>query len=174
MEDVPPVIFMDEALEYHVLTKRWRPELIALSFIVSFLGAYTTTQLATQTSSTRRTGKALFWIFWSAVSFGGTGIWCMHFVAMLAVDIGLERDYGVALTMVTACIAIGGTFLTLLMNIEPPQRRSNSSASSWWHNLHYWTSTTFWQQKIGSGKSALGRLLMYELISIRTTNFSVI
>lgn len=136
---------MTATVVYRHLSKQWRIELVLLSFIVSFLGAYTTTQLFIQTTGTRRAGRAMFWVFLAAVSFGGTGIWCMHFVGMLAVDVGVAMQFTAPLTIATAISAILGTFLTLLINIPPPERASKSSAAKIWHFCFDLLSSKRWR-----------------------------
>lgn len=144
---------MVEGPNYYKLQKHWRPELILLSFIVCLLGSYTTTQVYVQTSGTRRTNRAMLWILLAAISFGGTGIWCMHFVAMLAVDIGIQMQYTAPLTIATACTAVVGTFFTLLFNIPPPERASASSAAKFWHVCYDLLSARRWRSVFSKRRS---------------------
>lgn len=136
---------MADDVVYHVLPKHWRPELVALSFIVCLLGTYTTTQLYVQTSGTRRAGRAILWIVLAAISFGGTGIWCMHFVAMLSIDVGVTMEYSAPLTIATACSSVVGTFFTLLINVPPPERASTSPAAKFWHTCYDLLSAKRWK-----------------------------
>lgn len=140
---------MGSELVYYTTPKRWRPELALLSFFVSFLGAYTTTQLLIQANGTKRTSRVLIWLALAATSFGGTGVWCMHFVAMLAIDIGIERHYALVRTVFTAVIAVLGTFLTFLINIPPPERSTSSQASRLWHSFYNLLSRRTWSALLG-------------------------
>lgn len=133
-------------ITYHHVVKHWRPELAVLSFIVSFLGAYTTTQLCIQTGGTRQTGRALFWISLAAVCFGGTGIFCMHFIAMLAVELDVPVHYAAGETMFTAFIAIFGMFFALVLNVDPPERSTAGTMSWLWHQYIDVLSRTFWSR----------------------------
>lgn len=146
----------DEA--FHRLDKQWTNELVALSFFVSFMGTYTTTQLCIQTNTTRRTSRAMLWLFLAAMCFGGTGIWCMHFVGMLAVDIGLPMRYDTPTTIFTAALAIFGTFLALLLNLQPPERPTVSSGAFLWHSLHKISSWTFWRRLFSRSNSLEGNV----------------
>lgn len=53
------------------------------SYFVSVLGAYTTTQIMCQVAASRTSWKKLAWMAVASISFGGTGVWSMHFVGML-------------------------------------------------------------------------------------------
>jgi len=47
------------------------------------------------------------WLILGAISIGGTGIWVMHFIAMLGYDItGIEITYDLSTTIISMLIAI--------------------------------------------------------------------
>lgn len=92
------------------LTHQWKASMVVGSYAVSVLGAYTTTQLMCQSASSHRLWKKLAWIGVASVSFGGTAIWAMHFVSMLAMNIGIPVQYDVTATIASALIAIAATF----------------------------------------------------------------
>ncbi|MEU5881969.1 MHYT domain-containing protein [Spirillospora sp. NPDC047279] len=74
-----------------------------LSVIGSMLGLMCTSR-ARATEGTRRAG----WLGLAAVAIGGTGIWAMHFIAMLGFKVsGAHLRYNVPLTLVSALIAVG-------------------------------------------------------------------
>ncbi|WP_278237199.1 MHYT domain-containing protein [Isoptericola sp. AK164] len=87
----------------------------ALSFVLSCLGC------AAGLSCTARarlyTGRARRWWLWmGAVAIGGTGIWVMHFVAMLGFSVeGAEIRYDIPLTVASAVLAIGVVAIGLFM-----------------------------------------------------------
>lgn len=76
-----------------------------LAYVMSFIGALLGLQC---------TGRARFsagrsrigWLVLGAVSIGGTGVWVMHFIAMLGFRVsGMEIRYDVPLTLLSALIA---------------------------------------------------------------------
>lgn len=74
----------------------------AMSFIGSLLGLQCTAR-ARFASGRSRVG----WLVLGAVSIGGTGVWVMHFIAMLGFRVaGMEIRYDVNLTLLSALIAI--------------------------------------------------------------------
>ncbi|WP_407318128.1 MHYT domain-containing protein [Isoptericola halotolerans] len=78
----------------------------ALSFVLSCLGC------AAGLSCTARarlfSGRTRRWWLWlGALAIGGTGIWVMHFVAMLGFSVsGAEIRYDIPLTIVSAVLAV--------------------------------------------------------------------
>ncbi|EPS41853.1 hypothetical protein H072_4215 [Dactylellina haptotyla CBS 200.50] len=109
--------------ELFVLEKRWRPWLIVLSFFVSFLGAYTTTQLYVQCRQSTWTAHRIGWLVLAAVEFGGCAIWAFHFVAMIALDIGVPVDFNLPMTIFSAIVATIGMLGGLASNIWIKKRR---------------------------------------------------
>ncbi|KAF3925147.1 hypothetical protein ABW20_dc0101458 [Dactylellina cionopaga] len=103
--------------EVYILEKRWRPWLIVLSFFVSFLGAYTTTQLYVQCRQSTWTAHRIGWLVLAAVEFGGCAIWAFHFVAMIALDIGVPVNFNLPMTIFSAVVAIVGMLGGLASNI---------------------------------------------------------
>ncbi|KAK6522879.1 hypothetical protein TWF281_002309 [Arthrobotrys megalospora] len=109
--------------EVYILEKRWRPWLIVLSFFVSFLGAYTTTQLYVQCRLSTWTAHRIGWLVLAAVEFGGCAIWAFHFVAIIALDIGVPVDFNLPMTIFSAIVAIVGMLGGLASNIWIKKRR---------------------------------------------------
>ena len=92
--------------EGYRLSHQWKLSMVVASYLVSVLGAYTTTQLMCQSTSSRRLWKKLSWIGVASVSFGGTAIWAMHFVSMLAMNIGIPVQYDATATIASAVVAV--------------------------------------------------------------------
>ncbi|KAJ6258204.1 Hybrid signal transduction histidine kinase A [Drechslerella dactyloides] len=109
--------------EVYILEKRWQPWLIVLSFFVSLLGAYTATQLYVQCLRSMWTLHRVGWVVLAAVEFGGCAIWAFHFVAMIALDIGVPVDFNPPLTIFSAIVAIVGMLGGLTSNIWIKKRR---------------------------------------------------
>jgi NO-binding membrane sensor protein with MHYT domain len=83
----------------------------AMSCLGAFLGLRCTTRARAYSGSTRAR-----WLLLAAVSIGATGIWVMHFIAMLGYTIpGQEMRYNVLITILSMLIAVavvcGGLFI---------------------------------------------------------------
>lgn len=85
--------------------------LVLLSVAVSAFGAFTGFALTSRMQCA--TGAAFqLWLIGAAIALGGGAIWSMHFVAMLAMDLGaMQVRYDVTLTVVSLGLAIGFTAL---------------------------------------------------------------
>ena len=82
----------------------------ALSVLGSLLGLVCAVRLRTAPSA----GWRAWWLALAAVAIGGTGIWTMHFVAMLGFSVvGLPIRYDVPITALSAAIAIGAVAIGL-------------------------------------------------------------
>ena len=80
------------------------PALIALSILVAIQGGYVSLQLACrlpQLHGARK--KAILAI--AAIALGG-GIWAMHFIGMLALQLPVAINYDVLLTLVSFLVSI--------------------------------------------------------------------
>ncbi len=77
---------------------------VALSILVAFQGAYVSLSLARQVPAA--SGNRLRALLSGAAVTLGVGIWAMHFVGMLALELPLAVDYDVLLTLVSALVAI--------------------------------------------------------------------
>lgn len=78
--------------------------LVALSFFISVFGSYTGILLvkAAQSSTANRTA----WIMAAATALGGGAIWTMHFIGMLAYDMGMPVNYDPLITFGSLAIAV--------------------------------------------------------------------
>ena len=54
-------------------------KLVILSYCISWLGAYTCTQVAIHAKSAASKRAKWWWTFLGSVVFGFSAIWCMHF-----------------------------------------------------------------------------------------------
>ncbi|MGU3422358.1 MHYT domain-containing protein [Methylobacterium sp. D54C] len=84
----------------------YNPLLVALSIAIAVFAAYTALDLAARVPG--RAGPRWAWVGGAAVAMGG-GIWAMHFVGMLAFEIGLPAAYDLGLTLLSLVLAIGVT-----------------------------------------------------------------
>lgn len=77
----------------------------ALAYFLSATGC----AIGLQCTKQARTGRRrLGWLVMASIAIGGTGIWVMHFVAMLGFSIdGAQIRFDVPLTVLSAALAVG-------------------------------------------------------------------
>ncbi|MGN9839547.1 MHYT domain-containing protein [Nonomuraea sp. H19] len=77
-----------------------------LAYVMSCMGSMLGLRLTAQAHASRG-GTRARWLLGAAVSIGGTGIWVMHFIAMMGFDVeGTQIKYDVPLTAASAVVAI--------------------------------------------------------------------
>ncbi len=92
--------------------------LVALSYALSVFGSYTALTLASAIPLTDR--KSPGWLIGAAFALGGTGIWAMHFVGMLAFKTPLDFGYDLTLTLASLAIAVVVVGIGLLVVSRNP------------------------------------------------------
>jgi two-component system sensor histidine kinase ChiS len=75
-----------------------------LSFVVAVIASYVALDAASRISSAPRR-VARYWLAGGALSMG-TGIWSMHFIAMLAYQLPIQMGYDVPITLLSMVLAI--------------------------------------------------------------------
>jgi NO-binding membrane sensor protein with MHYT domain len=76
------------------------------SYIMSSIGSLLGLLLAARARGAQGGSRAL-WLIGAALSIGGTGIWVMHFIAMMGFDVqGTSIRYDVPLTVASALLAV--------------------------------------------------------------------
>jgi PAS domain S-box-containing protein len=80
------------------------PGLVVLAIAVAIMASFVALDLAGRIRETRG-GTQVGWWLAGAVALGG-GIWSMHFIAMLAFQLGTRVTYGLATTVLSLVIAI--------------------------------------------------------------------
>jgi NO-binding membrane sensor protein with MHYT domain len=98
--------------EIHHFDHGWLTPTVSytLSVLGSLLGLVCAVRLRTAPSA----GWRAWWLTLAAVAIGGTGIWTMHFVAMLGFSVvGLKIRYDVPVTALSAVLAIGAVAIGL-------------------------------------------------------------
>jgi NO-binding membrane sensor protein with MHYT domain len=84
------------------------------SYILSVLGSLLGLVCAVRLRTAPSAGWRAWWLTLAAVAIGGTGIWTMHFVAMLGFSVvGLKIRYDVPITALSAVFAIGSVAIGL-------------------------------------------------------------
>ncbi|MGV9410047.1 MHYT domain-containing protein [Nocardia sp. NPDC003693] len=91
-----------EVLEIHHFSYGWVTPVLA--YIMSVVGSL----LGLRCTARARTGEGRRgWLIAAAVAIGGTGIWVMHFIAMLGFSVhGATIRYNVPITLLSAAIAM--------------------------------------------------------------------
>ncbi|MFI5930751.1 MHYT domain-containing protein [Actinoplanes sp. NPDC051494] len=88
----------------------------AISYALSVLGSLLGLVCAIRLRQAATTGARAWWLTLSAVAIGGTGIWTMHFVAMLGFGVvGTTIKYDVPLTAASAVLAVAAVGAGLLI-----------------------------------------------------------
>ncbi|UYF99916.1 putative bifunctional diguanylate cyclase/phosphodiesterase [Halomonas sp. GD1P12] len=87
--------------------------LVLLSFGVASIASFTALDLAGRVRASRGVVRHL-WLAGGAFAMG-TGIWAMHFIGMLAMEMGARVDYGIFLTLLSLVAAIASSALALFI-----------------------------------------------------------
>ncbi|RFU26999.1 hypothetical protein B7463_g9339, partial [Scytalidium lignicola] len=107
------VTFTTQFAEARRIELKWNPGLIAGSFAISLLGAFTTSQLICQARTSTHISDVLVWTALASVTFGFCAIWGLHEVAMLACKIDLPIRLDPVLTTSSLLLAVSVSFLAL-------------------------------------------------------------
>jgi NO-binding membrane sensor protein with MHYT domain len=87
----------------------------ALAYLMSCLGCFLGLQCASRARALEGASRAR-WLLLAAVSIGTTGIWVMHFIAMLGYTIDRQAiAYNVPVTILSMLIAVGVVAVGLLI-----------------------------------------------------------
>lgn len=109
------------------------PQIIALSFACSWLGAYTSCQIISHANSVGRGRIWWAWVGLASLTFGWVSIWSLHFLGTLSAEMDVPIELDRSLTVLSAVVATGFTFAAF----------SSDSGSS---RSHGWCRTTFWRK----------------------------
>jgi len=93
------------------LSPTYNPWVVLASLAIATFASYVALDLAKRV----RTGDrriATAWLVGGSVAMG-TGVWCMHFVGMLAFSLPIELGYTVALTLLSWCAAVAVSAIAL-------------------------------------------------------------
>lgn len=100
----------------------WQPSYVAVSFAISVLGAFVALTAATRI----RRGAGVFSLFntiAAGVALGGIGVWSMHFIGMLALQMDVASSYSMPETLVSLVAAIGASSVALGYVARAPEQR---------------------------------------------------
>ena len=96
-----------------MLVSQYNPILVVLSFVVAILAAYTALNMAARVAGSEGVA-ARVWLAGGGIAMG-IGVWAMHFIGMLAMDISMHLSYDPLLTAISMLIAISGLLLSALV-----------------------------------------------------------
>jgi len=119
------IAFLNSALPGTALVAVYDPGLVVLSYVVASFAAYTALDFAARVSESGvRTVRSKVWLAGGACAMG-TGIWGMHFIAMLAFRLPIPVHYGLPMTLFSLSVAIliSGFALALVTRGTLPGRR---------------------------------------------------
>lgn len=86
------------------LTASYDPVLVTLSFVISVIGSFAALRLA-KVIPIHEPEDRLPWVLAAAFALGAGGIWSMHFIGMLAFDMGMPVSYDVPITALSLILA---------------------------------------------------------------------
>ena len=86
-------------------TYHHQPGLVVVSYLIAAFAAYTAFHLIARVRAAGTVATRLSWLATAGLSMG-FGIWAMHFVAMLAVEIPIDIRYDLPITVLSAGFAV--------------------------------------------------------------------
>ena len=92
----------------------YNPYIVGISILIASVASYVALDLAGRVIASSRRSRGI-WILASASAMG-IGIWSMHFIGMLALQISVPVAYDVPLIALSIVIAIAGSAVTFFMS----------------------------------------------------------
>jgi len=86
------------------------PILVTLSVVVAIFSSFVALSTVSRITNTSSKQQKYIWTFLFGMSFG-TGVWGMHFIGMLALQLPMQVMYGSGLTALSLVIAIASAWL---------------------------------------------------------------
>ncbi|RGP69265.1 signaling ykow [Fusarium longipes] len=105
-----PIDGLLELYRGHVVPKEYNAGYVALSYVISFVGAASTLELINRRSWFNGISNHLVLVS-SAITMGGIAIWSMHFIGNQALTLGagepeMQVDYSIAITVLSFCMPV--------------------------------------------------------------------
>ena len=108
------------------------PDLVVLSFMLAVLASFVSLELAGRIKAA--SGRERFaWLAAAGIAMGG-GVWSMHFVAMIALELPFAVAYDLQLTVLSLLMAVSRHYGRSLYGVLASEKRpggSSSAARSW-------------------------------------------
>ncbi len=103
------------------LTSHHDAHLVVISVVIAIFASYTALDLAGQITASKGWHR-LGWLGIGAISMG-TGIWAMHFIAMLAFHLPIAVGYNIAVVIASMGVAIATSGFALFLASRPAMSR---------------------------------------------------
>jgi diguanylate cyclase (GGDEF)-like protein len=100
-----------------LLTPSYDPWVVALSYLIASFASYTALDLARRVRTPHLSVARGWWLSGTIVM--GTGIWAMHFVGMLAMDLPIDVGYDYAITSLSWLAAVAASGVALHIASDP-------------------------------------------------------
>ncbi len=102
------------------VTSVYQAHLVAISFVLAFIGSFIALMV---TRRIRRKDGSINWVaaLIAGVALGGIGVWSMHFMGMVALDLNVASSYGILETVVSLVAAIACTTVSLIIVSTRPE-----------------------------------------------------
>lgn len=94
-----------------MLVSQYNQILVVTSFVVAILAAYTALNMATRVAKSEGLAARL-WLAGGGIAMG-IGVWAMHFIGMLAMDLSMSMSYRTGLTLFSMLVAIVSSLFAL-------------------------------------------------------------
>ena len=140
------------------LHPQWDKAMIAASIAISFLGAFTSTQLMCHARMSLHFSSVLIWSLAGSVIFGFCSVWSLHEVAMLAYELDLRIGVDAPLTVLSSILAVAFTFVALSNDLlwdRWQNRRHNRRKSRTRFNRHRIDNSTLLARRNTQGTTPL-------------------
>ena len=93
------------------MTGTYSQSLVVFSLLVAILASYTALDMSARVANTE--GKVARWWLAGGAGAMGLGIWSMHFIGMLAFDLGIPMGYDLAITLYSLAVSVGASAYAL-------------------------------------------------------------
>lgn len=92
-------------MEHAHLSQTWNLGYVGLSYVIATLTSFVSLELAGRAGRQRAIGSSRFWLTAQALLLG-YGIWAMHFVGMIAMQVNRPSGFQVPLTILSGVAAV--------------------------------------------------------------------
>ena len=117
-----------------IVNTSWDPGLIALSFAFAVIGSVVARSAATRLRNRR---GALDWnsVFTVGIALGGVGVWSMHFIGMLALQMDVGSSYSMLETITSLVAAVLATAGSVAFAARRPESFTRLLSAGFMHYL---------------------------------------
>lgn len=112
MDQLPFHFLTGELAEHEALTSWYDYSLVCTSILISIASSYIAFLTVTRIERTNNKNEQRIWRFCSSLFFG-IGIWAMHFVGMLAYNVGIPIGYDIPITLLSILPAVFASYIVV-------------------------------------------------------------